>query len=94
MNIFVCTAISTRRLFSGSRSGAQAWFYSKDKAAEHILGNYGDFHECDNDYGVVEEYAEGPYMSLNEWWFKWDNKKQQFEPCDKPSFSEGVINWA
>ena len=76
MNIFVCTSICSRRLFSGD-SGCrnQAWFCSKDRAADHILGNYGFFHECDNDYAVIEESAEGPYWTLNEWWFKWDNKK-------------------
>jgi hypothetical protein len=95
MNIFVCTAISTHRLFGGGEGSksTQAFFFSQTKAAEHILGNYGLFHECDNDYGVVEEFAEGPYETLNEWWFRWDNKKQAYETCDKPTFSDGVINW-
>jgi hypothetical protein len=93
--IFVCTAISTRRLFSGEVGSktTEAFFFSQPKAVEHILGNYGFFHGCDNDYGVVEEFAEGAYCALDEWWFKWDSKKQAYEHCNKPAFSEGIINW-
>jgi len=93
MNIFACTTICSPRLFGVGSSRCWAFFHNYDKAEEYIFGNYGDLHECDNDYAVIEETEEGPFYAINEWWFKWNNLIEKYERCGKPDFSNGVLNW-
>lgn len=64
-------------------------YYSKiDKAVNTVVYNKGDLYEAGwYPYAVIEEIKEGIYQYDQEpMWFKFNEKTERYEECEKPSF--------
>ena len=97
MNHFI-TAIA---FYDGQlgRTRTFGYFHKKSKAEEAVKGNRGDMVEALYNYLVIEAMEEGIHpISSNEMWYKWVRDKHtregEWQPCEKPKFSQQTINWA
>lgn len=59
------------------------YYETKEAAIEAVLGNYCDIFEQCYTYAVVEYIKPGLYNPATErWFFKWNDKKCQYEPIE------------
>ena len=83
-NVFFITTIDViekeNKAFTWRTPGFR---YSLEEAKEVVEGNMCDIFEYCYEYAVIEELE--PYLypeRKNVWWYKWDNKKEQYCPVE------------
>jgi hypothetical protein len=65
------------------------------EATTAVIENRGDLHECLYDYVVVEKIGEGIHaIPDTEFWFRWNEDMEAFNICEKPEWSNNIVNWA
>lgn len=72
-------------------------YYNKyQHALRAVKKNYGNMCECLYNYLIMEKIGEGIHAIADDktYWFKWDDAKNKWTPCDKPEWAMGMINWA
>jgi hypothetical protein len=79
--------IKTQRTFG--------FFEHRRRAETAITLNTGNMEECLYNYLVLEYMEEGihPEVMVEKWW-SWGDETRRWEPCEKPSGFEGLVNWA
>ena len=64
-------------------------------ARKAVEENRSNMHECLYNYLVIEKFNEGVHaLAESEDWYQWDETKNGWKSIPKPSFSEGLVNWA
>lgn len=89
--------IFTLTTTTDDKRNKRTWgYYPTEKEARHaITENYGNMRDCLFDYLVLEEYDQGVLAGAKrDVWFHWNEVVGEWLECDKPSFANGVINWA
>jgi hypothetical protein len=81
-------------LAAGSRS--VGFFYLKADAERCLAENWGDIYECGYyPFAVIERVEQGIYtVPRSEYWYKWDDKKKGYVPCEKPDRFKQVCGWS
>lgn len=63
-------------------------------AIDIIRQNGGDIHEDSYTYAILEKIQPGLYPTvLEEYWFKWDQDKNEYVGCTKPENFTNVTNF-
>lgn len=63
-------------------------------AIDVVVGNYGDIHETNYDYALIEQLQPGLYPNvLKESWFKWNDEKERYIGCERPREFAHIINF-
>lgn len=72
------------------------YYPTLDDAKESVLQNKCDLHEALYNYIVIEEIGYGIHPEPTERkWFQWQTGWEDgWVECEKPKWSEGIINWA
>jgi hypothetical protein len=93
--MFLLTAITKPESFGLPDRRCFGFFGTFEKAQTAVDNNTGNMRECLYEYLVIEEINEGihPHV-IKEWWNKWSENKNKWEPCDKPEEFFGTVNWS
>jgi hypothetical protein len=97
--IFVVTTMTIKdpnsEKFFDNRSRPVGWFPTFESAEIEVLNNSCDINECDpNGYVVIEECHPGFYdVDQIETWYKWNDKLEKYERCEKPKCFSSTCNF-
>lgn len=72
------------------------FFYTFEDADRAVRQNMGDMNE-DGHYifAVIEPVREGIYvLPRKETWYKFNNEKKEYEPCEKPNRFKCIAGWS
>lgn len=81
-------------LQAGSR--AVGFFHNVEEAEEALKKNIMDINECGYyPFAVIESVSPGIYMyPRDEFWYKFNRKTEEYEPCEKPERFKQIIGWS
>jgi len=81
-------------LAAGSR--AVGFYYTFEEANECIENNDLDINEAGYyHFAVIEKVIPGLYTyPRDEFWYRWDNGKEQYIACEKPERFKQVCGWS
>ena len=84
-----------REQYVDNRQRTPAFFSNLKDAKICLKENWGDIHECDFNYAVIEKTTYGVYpFSKKEYWYKWSNTKQMFIPTKKPNCFRNICSFS
>lgn len=91
--IFTITTIR-HALLAGSRS--VGYYNTFEQADQEVRNNSLDINECGYyPFAVIEPLEQGIYQyPREEFWYKWNREKDQYEPCEKPDRFKQVCGWS
>ena len=70
------------------------WFPILREAQDAVECNRCDLREYTYDYMVIEQFYPGIFCECTqEFWYKWNYKKEKFISIDKPEAVRDVVNW-
>jgi|GEM_PF-2908754 len=96
MNKEIIYTVTTIRYFAEAGRRAVGFFHEFDVAVDALVENYCDINE-DNyyPYAVIEGVRPGFYMvPREEFWYKWDEDKQEYISCEKPDRFKNIVAWS
>lgn len=70
---------------------SDAVYFDAKSAYDNVRFNWGDLCEAGyNQYAVILANRGGLYPVSDELaWYKWNDEKNGYEPCNKPNFADG-----
>lgn len=96
-SIFTITAM-TSDCFHGKHRGSDeqrtfGYEFLLGEAENLVINNYGDIHETNFMYVVIEEVFPGFCNSDNykHFWYKWNIKTQKYKPIKNPKHWNSIV---
>ncbi len=67
--------------------------FTKIEAEKIVINNYGDIHETNFEYAVIEEVFPGLCNSdsYKYFWYKWNIKTQQYKAIKPPKHWDSIV---
>ena len=89
----------TYKRINGKRTDSRCWgwYFDVKDAIEGIKENVTDIAEDGfYEYAVIEKVPEGiiPVRTTEVQWYHYDKKTEKYSECEKPNWSEHIINWS
>ena len=91
----IYTIHTIRTALGGADSRTPGWYTTLEQAQGVVDNNIGDIWEFAYRWVVIEEIPSGLYpYPTREWWYRWNEGKQQYLPHKKPDHFHNSVNFA
>jgi hypothetical protein len=92
--MFISKKNENNKKWFKKRERTPGWFPSFKRAEIAVLNNYGDIHEEEYNYAVIEKMGPGFYnFGLKDHWYKWNEKIERYEKTQCPECCKCTCGW-